>query len=77
MRLAVFCGSADGRSGSRYKEAAYHLGRLLAERNIELVYGGARVGLMGAVASGASVPAAGWSGCCQRVLPNASSLILS
>lgn len=53
MRIAVFCGSADGRNGSRYKEAAFHLGQVLAGRGIELVYGGARVGLMGAVASGA------------------------
>lgn len=53
MRIAVFCGSADGREGSSYKDVAYRLGELLAQRNIELVYGGARVGLMGAVASGA------------------------
>ncbi|GGO85863.1 cytokinin riboside 5'-monophosphate phosphoribohydrolase [Marinobacterium nitratireducens] len=53
MRIAVFCGSADGREGSGYKDAAFRLGVLLAERGIELVYGGARVGLMGAVASGA------------------------
>ena len=53
MRIAVFCGSADGRNGSRYKEAAFHLGQVLAGRGVELVYGGARVGLMGAVASGA------------------------
>jgi uncharacterized protein (TIGR00730 family) len=53
MRIAVFCGSADGRADSRYKTAAFHLGQVLAQRDIEVVYGGGRVGLMGAVASGA------------------------
>ncbi len=53
MRIAVFCGSADGRPGSPYKDAAFKLGQVLARRGIEVVYGGARVGLMGAVASGA------------------------
>ncbi len=53
MRIAVFCGSADGRPESRYKDAAYALGQVLAQRDIEVVYGGAGVGLMGAVASGA------------------------
>ncbi|MDD3353743.1 TIGR00730 family Rossman fold protein [Zoogloea sp.] len=48
-RVCVFCGS---RPGVRpiYREAAEALGRLLAERGIELVYGGGNVGLMGAVA---------------------------
>lgn len=47
--ICVFCGSSFGR-GPTYKAAAEALGRLLAERGITLVYGGARVGLMGAVA---------------------------
>ncbi len=47
--ICVFCGSSFGR-GSTYRTAAENLGRLLAERNIALVYGGACVGLMGAVA---------------------------
>ena len=47
--LCVFCASSMGvRPG--YREAAEALGRTLAERGIGLVYGGARVGLMGAVA---------------------------
>ncbi|MCX6622843.1 MAG: TIGR00730 family Rossman fold protein [Acidobacteria bacterium] len=51
-RICVFCGS---NSGVRpvYKVAAENLGRLLAERGIGLVYGGADVGLMGAVANAA------------------------
>ncbi|RSL34757.1 TIGR00730 family Rossman fold protein [Salibacterium salarium] len=48
-RLAVFCGSSEGAS-SVYKEGAVLLGKELARRNITLVYGGASVGLMGAVA---------------------------
>lgn len=51
-RIAVFCGSSDGYS-EIYREAAYELGTMLALKSIEVVYGGARVGLMGAVADGA------------------------
>lgn len=48
-KIAVFCGSSDGTS-MEYKEAAKRLGQELARRNIGLVYGGASVGVMGAVA---------------------------
>jgi hypothetical protein len=51
-RILVFCGSSPGRR-PEYAEAAAELGRLLAGRGIGLVYGGASVGLMGAVADGA------------------------
>lgn len=47
--IAVFCGSSEGASPV-YRERAQELGRELAGRGIALVYGGARVGLMGAVA---------------------------
>lgn len=47
--IAVFCGSSEGASGV-YKESAKTLGRELASRGIALVYGGACVGIMGAVA---------------------------
>lgn len=50
--VAVFCASAEGVSPG-YRAAAEALGRGLAERNLGLVYGGARVGLMGAVADAA------------------------
>lgn len=50
--LCVFCGSNLGARDS-YAEAARRLGRLLAERGIGLVYGGAAIGLMGAVADAA------------------------
>jgi uncharacterized protein (TIGR00730 family) len=55
-RVAVFCGSSTG-NGTRYLDAAVSLGRLLAGRGIGLVYGGAHVGTMGAVAD--AVMAAG------------------
>lgn len=51
-RLAVFCASAEG-SNPIYMDKAFKLGKLLANRNIGLVYGGASVGCMGAVAKGA------------------------
>jgi uncharacterized protein (TIGR00730 family) len=51
-RILVFCGSSPGRRPD-YVEAARELGGLLAERRMVTVYGGGRVGLMGAVADGA------------------------
>ncbi len=48
-RLAVFCGSKDG-AHPVFREAAGTLGQALAARDIGLVYGGSRVGTMGAVA---------------------------
>ncbi len=50
--VAVFCASADG-ADPVYRAAADELGRKLAERGIGVVYGGAKVGLMLAVAEGA------------------------
>ncbi|MFP4374021.1 MAG: TIGR00730 family Rossman fold protein [Spirochaetaceae bacterium] len=50
--VAVFCGSNTGHNEA-YRQAADHLGRTLAERGIELVYGGGNVGLMGVVADAA------------------------
>jgi uncharacterized protein (TIGR00730 family) len=48
-RLAIFCGSSSGASEA-YKEGAVELGKELVKRGIALVYGGASVGIMGAVA---------------------------
>lgn len=50
--ITVFCGSSFG-SNDIYKEQASLLGRTLAQQDIQLIYGGADVGLMGAVADGA------------------------
>ncbi len=48
----MYCGSRFGRD-PRYRDAAEALGAELARRGMGLVYGGASVGLMGAVAQGA------------------------
>jgi len=48
-RICVFCGSNAGHD-ARYRAEAEALGRLLASRGIELIYGGGNVGLMGALA---------------------------
>ena len=50
--LCVFCGSSVG-NDPRYLETARLLGTALAERGATLVYGGGRVGLMGALADAA------------------------
>jgi uncharacterized protein (TIGR00730 family) len=47
--VAVFCGSAVG-TRRRYVEAAREAGRELAARGVTVVYGGASIGLMGALA---------------------------
>jgi uncharacterized protein (TIGR00730 family) len=47
--ICVFCGSSPGRDPA-FARAASDLGRLLAERQIDLVYGGGHVGLMGLIA---------------------------
>jgi uncharacterized protein (TIGR00730 family) len=49
QRICVFCGANAGNKPI-YRAEAEKLGRLLAARGIELVYGGGNVGLMGAVA---------------------------
>jgi len=48
-RICVFCGSSSG-ARDEYAAAATSLARHLAGRNIGLVYGGSRVGLMGILA---------------------------
>jgi uncharacterized protein (TIGR00730 family) len=50
--VCVFCGSREG-SRPAYAEAARRTGREIAHRGLGLVYGGGRVGLMGAVADAA------------------------
>jgi uncharacterized protein (TIGR00730 family) len=51
-RVCVFCGASSGRLPD-YVEAARAFGSAAAERRLGIVYGGGRVGLMGAVADGA------------------------
>ncbi len=50
--LCVYCGSS-GAVDPRHLRAADELGRLAADRGIEIVFGGGHVGLMGALADGA------------------------
>ena len=47
--VCVYCGSGPG-TNPRFAEAAEGLGRIFAENNVRLVYGGGSVGLMGAIA---------------------------
>ena len=47
--IAVFCASADG-ARPEYRAVAEELGRAMAAHGIGLIYGGAKVGLMGACA---------------------------
>ena len=47
--LAVFCGSKNG-NNPVYIDHAKELGKLLAKKNITLIYGGGSTGIMGAVA---------------------------
>ena len=50
--ICVFCGS-NGGADPAYLQAAQAVGRGLAERGIRTVYGGGKVGMMGAVADAA------------------------
>jgi uncharacterized protein (TIGR00730 family) len=51
-RICVFCGSSPGAS-PEYLQAATQLGYTLANKKIGLVYGGAKVGMMGRIAEAA------------------------
>lgn len=51
-RVTVFCGSNMG-SDKNFQSQATFVGKTLAKNQIEVVYGGAKVGLMGALADGA------------------------
>ncbi|MBC7428244.1 MAG: TIGR00730 family Rossman fold protein [Bacteriovorax sp.] len=48
-KLCIFCGSASGQ-GTKYIEFGTKIGELLVQYKIGLVYGGASIGLMGAIA---------------------------
>ena len=51
-RICVFCGSSSGRNPA-YTASAVSLGKVIADHEITLIYGGACVGLMGAIADAA------------------------
>lgn len=67
MRVAVFCGSRGG-ARPAYLQAARDLGAALARRGHGLVYGGARVGTMGALADAALAAGASVTGVMPRAL---------
>lgn len=50
-RITIFCGSSNG-SEKTFTETAFALGQKLADQKIVVVYGGASIGVMGAVADG-------------------------
>ena len=50
--IAVYCGSSKG-FNPEFEEAAFEMGRLIAQKGMSLVFGGGHVGLMGAAANGA------------------------
>ncbi|PCJ96910.1 MAG: TIGR00730 family Rossman fold protein [Flavobacteriaceae bacterium] len=50
--IVVFCGSSDG-NDKKVTEVAYALGKTLAKESITLIYGAAKIGVMGKVAQGA------------------------
>jgi uncharacterized protein (TIGR00730 family) len=50
--ICVYCGSADGLDPI-YLEAAFNIGKFLAENAIRITYGAGKTGLMGALADGA------------------------
>jgi hypothetical protein len=50
--VSIFCASSVGNK-SLYREEAYKVGEQLAKRGIDVVFGGSKLGLMGAVADGA------------------------
>ena len=47
--VCVYCGSGPG-TNPRFVETAQALGKIFADNNVRLVYGGGSVGLMGAIA---------------------------
>ncbi len=51
-RIAIFCGASIGHK-TIYAQEARKLGRFLAQKNIEIVFGGGKFGMMGAIADAA------------------------
>ena len=66
-RVCVFCGSSPG-VGPEYRAEAVALGSLLGKAGLGLVYGGAHVGLMGALADAALADGSEVIGVIPRVL---------
>lgn len=65
--LAVFCGSKNG-TDPLFTQHSVQLGRLLAENNVKLVYGGGSAGLMGAIADSVMDNGGSVTGIIPRIL---------
>lgn len=65
--ICVYCGSSPGRNPA-YLEAAHALAGALVQRGIRVVYGGARVGVMGALADAALAAGGHVTGVIPRAL---------
>lgn len=63
-KICVFCGSSAGQNPI-YKKAAAALGQFMADQQIELIYGGGNVGLMGIMADSAIAS----NGKCIGIIP--------
>jgi len=50
-KICVFCGSKSGNS-KNYLKIAFNLGKELSKKEYNIIYGGGRLGLMGALAEG-------------------------
>ena len=50
-KIAVYCGASKGNNDIYVKEA-YELGKYMAEKGYELVFGAGSVGIMGAIQDG-------------------------
>jgi uncharacterized protein (TIGR00730 family) len=50
-KITVFCGASSGFDAIFHSQAIY-VGQVLVKNNIELIYGGGKIGIMGAVADG-------------------------
>lgn len=48
--ICVFCGSNSGK-GTKHLQTAQRLGKLIAEKNLTLIYGGGNIGIMGELAN--------------------------
>jgi predicted Rossmann-fold nucleotide-binding protein len=71
-RVAVYCGSADG-SNPAFLADASALGTAIAAAGLAMVYGGASVGLMGAVADAALAGGAEVTGVLPEILSGTRS----
>ena len=71
--ICVFGGSSPGKE-KEFLESANHLGQVLAERKIHLVYGGGNLGLMGGVSKAVFLGGSQVLGIISKALAQGTSL---